>query len=227
MDEEAFQRNLEHARAGYANAQEVVRFVDSKSAILTGVITVTTGIPFALLQVLVSSESPRIDKLIALSSSYLWAVGTATILVAMGILCGALSLLSSTSGLMARQPASPGSREMGLPKQLFTFLIGKLLGLVGRAQLPTGFTGDITSLFPLFPPHRVAEAQARFSRLALGQYDRSEILAEYAYQLGSIGRIIDIKIERNKDSVRWFELQAVCYGLGALATVTVLFFGWL
>ena len=224
LDEKVFERNLGHARAAYSNAQETIRFVDSKTGILTGILTVTTGLPFALLQFMVSSESERAGKLIVFYAHRGSIAATGMIVpMALGIVFGALSLLSSTNGLMARQPGQPGQPEPGMPIQLFLFLIGKIAGLFGRAPKTTGFTGVITSLFPLFPPHRATEATETFARLGRGEYDRRKILEEFGYQLGSIGRILDTKINRNKDAVRWFELQIVCYMVAAAVAVVVLF----
>lgn len=40
---EKFERTLEHLKAGYSNAQEIIRFVDTKTSFLTGAATLTTG----------------------------------------------------------------------------------------------------------------------------------------------------------------------------------------
>jgi hypothetical protein len=223
LEPERFALNLEHARAAYANAQETVRFVDSKTGVLTGVLTVTTGLPFALLQFVVSSDSDRAGKLIDwYGSCGPMAAAATTIPLIIGIFFGTMSLLSSTNGLMARHPHKAGQRESGMPKELIGFLMQKIGALFGRRSKPTGTTVKLTSLFPLFPPHRTAEAQEKFDRLGRGEYDRREILAEYGAQLESIGTILHTKIDRNREAVRWFELQILSYLLAAAAALGVL-----
>lgn len=225
LEPERFTLNVEHARAAYANAQETVRFVDSKTGILTGVLTLTTGLPFALIQFVISSDSDRAGKLID------WygncgpvATLVTTLPLLLGMLFGTMSLLSSTNGLMARHPHRAGHRERGLPRELLGFLKQKITGFFGKPAEPTGTTVRLTSLFPLFPPHRSTEAQELFAKLGRGEYDRSEVLSEYGAQLESIGAILHTKIDRNREAVRWFELQIVSYLAAAAAAVVIMVF---
>jgi hypothetical protein len=223
MEAERFRINLEHARAAYANAQETIRSVDTKTGVLTGVLTVTTGLPFAFLQFIVSSESQRAARFIDwYSSCGPAAQALATLPLILGICFGAFSLMSSTNGLMARHPHKAGERERAIPIELTLFLLRKLSAPFRRHRAPTGSTAKLTSLFPLFPQHRTAEAVRDFQRLGAGEYRAEDVLAEYAAQLASVGTILNTKIERNRDAVRWFELQIVTYVLGASAALSLL-----
>jgi hypothetical protein len=224
LAEDVFQLNCDHAKAGYANAQEVVRFVDSKTAILTGVVTVTTGIPFALFQFIISTETERAGRLLEIYRS----CGPVTLALTLapigfGIMAGTLSLLSSTNGLMSRQPTAYGAKEGGMLRELLRFLGHKVHNLFGGPPRVTGHSGTLTSLFPLYPTWRANDATENFLSLARGEYSRRRILEEYASQLASIGSILDVKINRNRDAVRWFEIQALCYMVSASAAIAVFF----
>lgn len=225
LELERFTLNLEHARAAYVNAQETVRFVDSKTGVLTGVLTVTTGLPFALIQFIGSSDSGRAGKLIDwYGNCGVFAALVTSIPLLAGMFFGTMSLLSSTNGLMARHPQRAGQRERGLPRELLGFLGRKIAGLVGHQGKPTGTTVQLTSLFPLFPPHRSTEARKKFEKLGRGDYERRDILSEYGAQLESIGAILHTKIDRNREAVRWFELQVVSYLFAAAAGLAILIF---
>ena len=47
---ENFEETLAHARAGYANAQDIIKFIDTKIAVVTSLITVSLGLPFLFIQ---------------------------------------------------------------------------------------------------------------------------------------------------------------------------------
>lgn len=205
LDEEIFERNLEHAKTGYTTAQETIRFIDTKTGIMTGVLVITTGLPFLLINFLASDEGKDAKEFLMAHPRSTWAIAGALLL---GVLFGTFSLMSSTNGLMARTPVKGTHHERGLLAEVFSFLLCKL-GL--RKRSVPEFT--ITSLFPLYPPDRAPEALARFGHVGSGSYSKREILEEYAAQLETIGSILNCKIGRNGDAVRWFELQVITYAL--------------
>lgn len=217
-EKEIYTVNLEHAKAGYANAQEIVKFVDSKTGILTGIVTATTAIPFALLNLLISSDS---DNQFV---QWFHNCGTVPKVIIMGSLgiaiwVGCLSLLNSTSGLMSRKPTN-GHKDERLLWELVKFVIVKTRRLFAdkdRRESPR--QSKLTSLFPLFPQTREAEATENFRALESGQYSRELVLEEYGSQLKSMGIILNTKIERNQDAVRWFEIQVLFYAVCAIAAL--------
>jgi hypothetical protein len=226
-DKTRFELNLEHARASYSNAQETVRFVDGKSGILTGIITITTGLPFGSLQLVLFSQSERADKILQ------WFAGCGTISttlmgapIIVGIFFGTMSLLSSTNGLMARRPRTPDQREGGLPRELCRFLAEKVAAVFGKIP-DVRNPPPLTCLFPYFTPEQSGRAVQNFQRLGRGDYSQEEILHEYGLQLESIGNILHTKSTRNRDAVRWFELQLVSYTMAMLLASLVLIYGGL
>lgn len=212
---------LEHARTGYANAQETVRFVDTKSGVMTGIVTITTGLPLVLMQWLLSADnslSGPISQAIPTSQRCIVLAGVAIAFGLLGIFFGSLSLISSTGGLMARMPKSQTTKAPSALTDMFSFLL-EMVHLKKR-PIPRH---RVTALFPLFPPDRLTDAQKVFKRVRLGSYSLQDVLDEYAVQLESIGYILNTKIRYNGYAVRWFEFQVLSYFVSAvLATACAL-----
>lgn len=57
MTSEIEELTLEHAKAAYANAQETIRFMDTKAGALTGLSTIVTGLPILVLQWITEQQS--------------------------------------------------------------------------------------------------------------------------------------------------------------------------
>lgn len=230
ISEQRFEETLNHAKAGYANSQETIRFVDSKTGILTGIVLVTTGIPFALLQIIPFKDETGSMSFAtwikARESVELISVYALFGLAVLAIFFGVMSLLASTSGLMSRHPRRGDQREKSMLKELVTFLFNKVLNIFGRSLPHPKDPPPVTSLFPLYPPHRIHEARLNFANIAIGNYSRLDVLREYGLQLESVGALLDTKISHNRDAVRWFELQIVSYFLTALP-LAYLIYGWL
>ncbi len=208
LEKDLFGRNLEHAKTGYANAQDTIKFIDTKTGIMTGVLVITTGLPFLLINFLASDEGKDLKEFLFVHPKSTWAIAVTLLL---GLLFGTLSLMSSTNGLMARTPVKGSYRERGLFAEIIFFLLCKVR--IRERKTPK-FT--LTSLFPLYPPERTADALEKFREVREGNYSNRAVLGEYATQLETIGNILYRKIERNRDAVRWFELQILAYALGAL-----------
>lgn len=211
LDEESFTRNLEHAKASYANAQEAIRFVDSKTAILTGIVVLSTGIPFAVGQFICSDDSIPQSIFTWLSQYHvdhpiLFRVKIGGALAAS--LCGVLSLLASTNGLMSRLPRRGSRKE-------FNILLPPMIFLLCRIPFIRGFFNPpkprVTCLFPLHNPASLDQARIVFEKIGRGGYSRNDVLEEYQIQLESVGAILETKIRRNREAVGWFEVQIVFY----------------
>ncbi len=205
--------NVAHARAAYANAQEIIRFVDTKTSVLTGIITVTTGVPLVIFKYALTRNSAEAAPVI---NWYNHApqfpknlVFVAAITLAIAFVFGIFSLLASTNGLMSRPTRNWRDKQEGLWTELGRILIRTVtFGLFGKRKVTTA---SHTCLFPLFTNAGATEAHRNFARLAGSQYTRSDILTEYAAQLEAVGGILNIKINRNRAAVFWFERQMFAY----------------
>lgn len=202
---EQIKLNLEHAKAGYTVAQETIKFIDTKTGIMTGVLVITTGLPFLLMNFVASDEGKDTKELLLAHPIFTCLIAFALLL---GLAFGTMSLMSGTNGLMARTPVRGDVQERGLFSEAFLFLLCKL-----RLKQRTSPPFTITSLFPLYPPDRTTEALQRFSCIGGGSYSSYDVLREYEVQIGTIGSILNRKVERNRDAVRWFELQLLSYAL--------------
>ncbi len=195
VEKQDWENNLAHARALYANAQEVIRFVDTKTSVLTGILTVTTGIPLALLPYVLVRKSDESSALVQWYSGGghgKMVVIAAIVTTLLGFCCGIFSLLASTNGLMSRVPRVGGEIQEALTLELGRVLLRTFtLGLMGKRATRNEV---LTSLFPIFRFDQADRALKNFRKLGQGAYTRSEILEEYAAQLESVGSILNIKI---------------------------------
>jgi hypothetical protein len=216
LDPTTFQLHLDHAKAGYTNAQETIRFIDTKTGILTGVLLVTTGLPFVFLNFLCSDEGkPAKEYLLA----HGWTARTMGFFFLLGLLCGILSLMSATNGLMARSPRPGSFRERSILLELCHFILCKL-HIRDRANP----TVPLTALFPLYPPERTTEAITNFEKLGRAELDRRTLLWDYRLQLETIGNIVYTKLDRNRDAVRWFEIQILSYSIALVIALLAAIF---
>lgn len=219
LSPDAFERNLNHAKASYSNAQEVIRFVDSKTAILTGIVLVTTGLPFVLIQTLWSTDANSVLKWICnLNLIHPWLVNAEIVVALVGSICGVLSILASTNGLMSRLPVKGKHRDPHILLHPLYFLFGQL-PLVNR--LVTAPRPPVTCLFPLHTHETHTDALKAFRKIGSGRYSRQDILEEYEKQLESVGKILNCKIQRNRDAVSWFEVQILVYAVSAITILIV------
>jgi hypothetical protein len=212
-EQDTLEDNLIHARASYANAQDVIKFVDTKTTVLTGIVTITTGIPLVILRYVLLEKAAQS---LAVTQWYSraptlgrYAFIAAVILLAIGFVFGLLSLLASTNGLMARTPRKARDKQRSLSRELGNLLLRTVtFGLFGKRETKSG---RLTCLFPLFASNQAEKALANFQRLGKGDYTRAEILEEYAAQLESVGSILNTKILRNRKAIEWFERQIFVY----------------
>src|SRR5205823_494545 len=105
-------------RTAYANAQDVIKFVDTKTGVMTGVLTLTTGIPLAVFHFVVSNNSNEAAAIFRwLHESGVIAkilVYISAVAMCAGFIFGVVSLLAATSGLMARRPRTASVTEDSL-----------------------------------------------------------------------------------------------------------------
>ena len=151
VEKQDWENNLAHARALYPNAQEVIRFVDTKTSVLTGILTVTTGIPLALLPYVLVRKSDESSALVQWYSGGghgKMVVIAAIVTTLLGFCCGIFSLLASTNGLMSRVPRVGGEIQEALTLELGRVLLRTFtLGLMGKRATRNEV---LTSLFPIF-----------------------------------------------------------------------------
>jgi hypothetical protein len=222
--EERFELNLTHARSAYADTQEVIRFVDGKTGIMTGIVTLTTGVPLAILHSSLmpdSFERAAVSGWLAQPGLPRWLSIASISLMLLGFAFGVISLVASTSGLMARRPRTTPrgtvAQEVGRVV-LRAITLGKMGAPPPPAALP-----EVTCLYPSFKPEQRAAALRKFQKLEAGEYDQAEVLKEYSLQLVSVGSILDTKIKRNRQSVRWFEGQVTSYAISIFLAVILIF----
>jgi len=218
--------NIEHAKAAYSNAQDVIKFVDTKTGVMTGVLTITTGIPLAIFHFLISQKSNEAATIFR----WLYESGRiSTILVCvsaaamcLGFILGVASLLAATSGLMARRPRTASHEEDSLWKEVGCALLHAFTFERKRRPQSDEAKPPVTCLFPLYPAHRKKEALEKFEKLAKGDYQPADVLQEYALQLESVGNLLETKISRNRKAVHFFEGQILAYMLSSLVSVVLI-----
>lgn len=95
---------LEHAKAGYANAQEVIRFIDTKAGAVIGLATLTMGVPVVTFQWLASQNGWSDFSFHALTRQSHWPCTVAAIAGGFGMIFGVLVIISALLVLRARSP---------------------------------------------------------------------------------------------------------------------------
>jgi hypothetical protein len=217
--------SLEYARAGHSNAQEVIRFVDSKTSVITGIVTATTAIPLAIYHFLFSGDSNEgatIAAWVAEGGAPESLVIVAGLFLFLGFCFGVLSLLAATSGLMARRPRETLFKDDSLAKELALGLL-RTVTFGKKGGFSSGPLQEVTCLFPLFKPAQREEAMEKFRKLGAAEYDSAEVLREYALQLESLGSILETKISRNRKAIRFFESQLGVYAVAVVLSVVLVF----
>ena len=217
-----FDLTHEHARIGYQNAQEAIRFVDAKTSIMTGLVIVTTGVPFLVLQWLLNKDNSASAALFTwLRQAKLLVPVEEGILLFMiaGVTLGCLSLICLGSGAMARRPFEKTRKGKALTGPLLLVAL-RDLGL---------FRGDpksfaLTCLFPIAPRQRIDEARKLFAELSKVGLTQKEVINEYATQLHSVGVILDRKMAFNRAAIWFFHLQLALYICGAVTAAIFLWF---
>jgi hypothetical protein len=88
------EETLAHAKAGYQNAQEVIKFVDTKTAVVTGLSTLTAGLLLAVLKWSIEADGVSRPNLNQLTAGHSCVAVSFYIFVVLSFL-GALACLSA------------------------------------------------------------------------------------------------------------------------------------
>lgn len=129
------QITLEHAKAAYANAQETIRFIDTKAGALTGLLTLAVGLPIWVVQWLSEQQAEesalhigleKCEPYILLAGFFAWACG---------IMAGVISLWLVLDCISARLPS--GRRKSVV---LFPMVLGHHSAYAIARRLTVGMT---------------------------------------------------------------------------------------
>src|SRR5258706_14571470 len=96
---------LAHAQAGYKNAQEVIRFMDTKISIITGFITVSLGLPLLVMRLLTERDKNGFLSLEGMVAQSPWWCVASLVLLLLGFGSGVIPFWSALRGLLPRSPA--------------------------------------------------------------------------------------------------------------------------
>ena len=106
---------IEHAKAGYANAQDVIRFLDTKTGAVMGLVTLSIGLPMLFGQWLAGlGEGSQFSLRALMAGSRLLCEISAGI-AGLGFTAGAVALLYCLHGLNARTPFGRGKVPILFP----------------------------------------------------------------------------------------------------------------
>lgn len=173
---------MEHLRASHANVQDVIKFVDTKTGALTGLVTLISTFPFLIFRYFTGEDfdiakwnNPFPDHpnfpLIGLS------------LLALSLAGGVASIYCSLMSLTARPP----SRWIK-PK--------------------TSHKDQFCILFPFYTPKQAGHAHEYFSKIITG-ITQKELLTEYVHQMEQLGSIIERKVRWHRYAAAGFCVQLV------------------
>lgn len=192
--------SLEAAKSGYQNAQEVVRFIDTK-----------VGVALALLVFLIPAPLAFVGWQFGLeksTSGMIWSgFDQSTVrlfLVSVGFLSlfggGITSIISLIYGLNCVSPRRPKSHGKN--------------GLFHNEWKPN-------VIFPMYAVKDFEAARKHFSSLLNG-WDEAKILADYSDQLLEIGRILDEKLMCMRNCLSWLTRTLILYSLAAFMALAFL-----
>lgn len=196
-----FRLTLDHAAKGHANAQDVIKFVDTKTGILTGLVAVTTGLPLALLQWSAALDPKLAASLPVFRAAHPMCFSFMSYSLALAMLLGGGSAVSAIHGLMARNPRRPYQGMLEFIQKAWLFL---------RRKPRTSSSSVVTVVFPIYRPKNKAAAKAYFEKAMRGM-SMNDVLREHGLQLFELGRILNRKIFCNRLAVSLFELQLFAY----------------
>lgn len=211
-----FQLTLEHATRGHANAQDVIKFVDTKTGILTGLVAVTTAAPLAILQWSAALDPKLPASLSAFRVDHLMCFNLLCYGLGVGMLLGGCSAVSAMHGLMARNPRR---RYQGL-LEFF-----QKIWLWVRRKPRSRSSSVVTVIFPIYRRKNQAAAKVYFDKAMEGM-SANDVLREHKLQLFELGRIVNRKIFCNRMAVSFFELQVFTYFLIGFGVMILLKCGY-
>ncbi len=203
---------FDHIKTGYRNAQDTIKFIDTKTGVMTGLLTAATGTPLFFFKWVICLEDKHPASYKSFSASHPISTNIVLFGLLTGMVLGVLGVLCAVDGLMARNP-----------RKLYQGLLGWVRKMWDKVQGRYKKTHDkppVTVLFPIFKPEE-EEYALKYFRDASKRLTREEILAEYRVQVAQVGRILNRKIACNQRSVIFFSLQFLAYALTGLVAFGV------
>jgi len=116
------ERSLSHAKDGYKNAQEVIRFIDTKSTYFAGAALILVGFTMQLLKQYFELPAELKTQLAYAADYHPWAFFAIRAIAAFSMFFGVLALWSAVFSLVAR-PTKKNSHH--IDTILFPFFTGK------------------------------------------------------------------------------------------------------
>jgi hypothetical protein len=101
-DDSLLKDTLEHAREGYQNAQEVIKFLDTKTAVVTGLSTLLGGFLLVVLKWSVELDGGRSPSLGQVTSAYPCIAAWLYLFVLVSLLAAIVCLCSAVWSVIAR-----------------------------------------------------------------------------------------------------------------------------
>jgi len=101
-DNDTVEQTLAHAKAGYKNAQEVIKFVDTKAAVITGLSTVTAGFLLATLKWSIESHGVSRPRLYQVTATHTCAAVFFYVFVVLSLLSLLVCLAAAVWSVIAR-----------------------------------------------------------------------------------------------------------------------------
>jgi hypothetical protein len=220
MDEsiqKTWERTYNHFKDGYKNSQDAIRFVDTKTGVITGLTVVTTAIPFGVLKWAAGLDSKYPANLQTFQMDHEQVYRLILAGAILGIVSGVCGIAFGIEGIAPRSPKKYYQGIRGIMRRWYD----KLRGLhKGKNDKP-----PTTVLFPFYKEKDEVSAKTYFHNAAKGMSEKA-VIREYENQIGQIGRILCLKIECNQRSAFCFRLQLWVYLITAfMAFCAITFFG--
>jgi hypothetical protein len=115
LTEEEFQRTLTHAKAGYSNAQDIIKFLDAKAGALLGIVSLMLGLPLLLAKwVLEQPATAQFHLPLLMGHAWWWCFWTG-VLAVLSLGAGALSMCQAVAAVRARLPKSKAKIPVLMP----------------------------------------------------------------------------------------------------------------
>ena len=196
---QAWSETYSHLQKGYENGQQVVRAMDAKTSILTGLSVFSLGAIGGLIKILSDYFTKYPEDLRSLANPHSLALlfflvfsVSAIAATVLGIRC-----IVACLGTLAARP---------------------------RAKMPDA--PQATILFPFLHPEREAEERqkdiAYYRNIIDGKVTRDMIQREYYDQILNLGHILWQKIAHNGQAVRLFKWQVVLTGVALVMMIPTL-----
>ncbi len=184
-----------HAKDGYANAQETIRFVDTKAGALIGLVTILTGFPVLVAQWVLDKEASHPFSFQNLYTTHPKTSACLFFCLFGSLICGLISLYCALDAITAR----PTSHKVKKCRKI-------------RATV-------------LFPINGGTKDTAYLVRAAREGMTNRDVALEYGAQLVRVGSILNKKIKYLRCSVSCFKAQLGFIILCAGAAIILFVYG--